>query len=306
MNQVVCIMGPTASGKTALALSIANRLPVEIISVDSAQVYHDLNIGSSKPTLQELTQVPHHLIDVCLPTEPYSAAQFQHDASRLINEIQSRNCYPLLVGGTMMYFRALQGGLHQLPSADPAIRRELESQAEQQGWTAMHQQLTQVDPTSAARISPNDKQRIQRALEVFYASHIPLSEHLKSPKTQSSSHAFVNIALLPLSQPRAQLHQRINQRFDEMLNMGLVDEVIQLRKKYPLHPDLPSMRSVGYRQVWDYLEGKTNYDQMVEKAKTATRQLAKRQMTWLRHWSHVNAIDLFSPAPLLEALRYIH
>lgn len=284
-SNAIFLMGPTAAGKTAMALEIAKYLPVEIVSVDSAMVYKGLDIGTSKPTLTERTSVPHHLIDIRNPKEPYSAAEFRSDALNLMEDITRRQRIPLLVGGTMLYFRVLQEGLSPLPSADQKIREHLLEEAKQNGWPAMHQRLAAIDPKTADRLHPNDAQRIQRALEVFEITQKPMSElfamndsSVLNPCLQNYHvHAF---ALVPAS--RAILHQNIENRFHEMLTQGLVLEVEKLFNQKNLDPSLPAMRTVGYRQVLGYLAGDYSYEEMVSKAIAATRQLAKRQLTWLR------------------------
>ncbi len=276
-------MGPTASGKTALACELVQRYPFEIISVDSAMIYRDMDIGTAKPSVQELNLAPHHLINIKAPIESYSAAQFCTDVFALCDIIASKGKIPLLVGGTMMYFNALQKGLSALPEADELIRKQIEDEASQYGWPLLHQKLTQLDPQAAARIHAHDAQRIQRALEVYYLTGIPLSVLVEEQKTAPHYH-FVNFILFP--EDRAWLHERIGQRFDLMLNDGLVDEVQRMQKKWSLHENLPSMRCVGYRQVLGYLQGQYDYNTMRDKGIAATRQLAKRQLTWLRHWDN--------------------
>ncbi len=278
----IFLMGPTASGKTALAVELAQRLPVELISVDSALVYRDMDIGTAKPDAATLAVAPHHLIDIISPLETYSAAQFRHDALQLMAEITARGKVPLLVGGTMLYFNALQHGLHDLPSADPAIRQQLEADAAAEGWPAMHARLQQVDPATAARLAPNDSQRIGRALEIFLASGRTMASLLAEQRqVEQLPYALTRLALMPPD--RAELHARIALRFELMLKEGLIDEVAGLRRQYPeLEPDMPSMRCVGYRQTWDYLEGRLDYKELRERGIYATRQLAKRQITWLR------------------------
>ena len=276
----IFLMGPTASGKTQLAIELAQRLPVEIISVDSAQVYRGMDIGTAKPDAATLASVPHHLIDIRDPTESYSAAAFCADALRFIQDITQRGKIPLLVGGTMLYFRALRFGLSALPQADPVLRRELDQQAAQLGWPALHAQLAQVDPTTAARLKPQDAQRIQRALEIFHLTGSTMSQLTALPHTHTLPCQVIPISLVPSD--RAQLHARIATRLDCILNGGLVDELRQLQQKYPLHRELPAMRSVGYRQAWQFLAGEINEVQLRELALAATRQLAKRQLTWLR------------------------
>lgn len=281
MKKAIFIMGPTAAGKTDLALACANTLPVEIISVDSAMVYRGMDIGTGKPSLSELASVPHHLIDIRDPSETYSAAEFVDDTLKLMGEITDRGRLPLLVGGTMLYFRALQQGLSPLPSAEPSIRSKLLEESQQLGWAALHNRLATIDPDSAKRIHINDPQRIQRALEVYEITGKTMSwffqhPHL-SPLADYQIEAFV---LSP--KDRQALHQRIEQRFHRMLEQGLVDEVEALFKRGDLNCNLPSMRAVGYRQIWQYLNGDHTREEMVYKAIAATRQLAKRQLTWLR------------------------
>lgn len=281
LNRIFCIMGPTASGKTALAFELLKRFPFEIISVDSALIYRGMDIGTAKPSPQELLTAPHHLIDILNPNEPYSAAQFCTDATALCESIFAKGKIPLLVGGTMMYFNALQKGLSTLPEANESIRNSLESQASREGWKALHQRLLVIDPESAARIHAHDAQRIQRALEVFYITGSTLSELLAHPK-KLSDYDFVNIVLFP--QDRSWLHTRIGQRFDTMLAEGFIDEVSYLHQRWQLSESMPSMRCVGYRQALEFIEGTCDYATMREKGIAATRQLAKRQLTWLRHW----------------------
>lgn len=293
-NPAIFLMGPTASGKTALSLSLAKKLPVEIISVDSAQIYRGMSIGTGKPTAAELAEVPHHLIDIRDPIEPYSAASFAKDALTLMQSITEKGKIPLLVGGTMLYFRALLQGLAPLPSADPIIRARLLLEAQTLGWGDLHQRLAAVDPLSAERIHPNDPQRIQRALEVFEISGKPMSSFFEtaesaidntianghtSPISDYQIHAF---AFMPNDAERLVLHQKIEQRFKSMLEQGLINEVEALYNRKDLDPTLPAIRAVGYRQVWQFLAGECNYNEMVFKAIVATRQLAKRQITWLR------------------------
>ena len=276
----LCLAGPTAAGKTAAALAIADALqalaPVEIVSVDSALVYRGMDIGTAKPTAAERAQVPHHLIDLIEPSEAYSAASFVADATRLIDEIRARGHLPLLVGGTMLYYKALFDGLDEMPASDPGVRAELDAQAAEEGWPAMHARLAQVDPVTAARLPPNDSQRIQRALEVWRLTGRPLSSfHRERPMRQAPP-------LLSLEpQERAWLHARIAERFDAMLAAGFVDEVQRLRERSDLNPNLPSVRCVGYRQAWEALEA-GDLEGLRDKGIAATRQLAKRQLTWLR------------------------
>lgn len=285
MKPVVLIMGPTASGKTGLSLQLAARLaaqgrPTEIISVDSAQVFRDMDIGTAKPDAAQRAQVPHHLLDVCDPAEIYSAARFAADAQRLIAEIHARGNLPLLVGGTMLYFRALTVGLSDLPSADPALRARLSEQAQREGWPAMHAQLTTLDPPIAARLHPNDGQRIQRALEVIATAGRPLSELQAAAGSAAPGLRFLKLALAPPE--RGDLHARIATRLQQMMAAGFVEEVMRLRARADLHPGLPSIRAVGYRQIWEFLDGNGDRKQAEQKALEATRQFAKRQITWLR------------------------
>jgi len=286
----VAIMGPTASGKTAAALEIAKHLPCEIISVDSALVYREMDIGTAKPSAAELASVPHHLIDILDPSESYSAMQFRQDAIRLAQEIRARGKLPLLVGGTMLYFKVLRDGLDELPQADPALRAELDAEAARDGVPAQHARLATLDPITAARLKPNDSQRIQRALEIITLTGQPMSALL----TQKSA-AELPFDLLPLAlEPgqRAVLHERIAQRFDQMLaGNGLLEEVRRLRARGDLHLGLPSMRCVGYRQAWEYLDGQYDAKELRERGIIATRQLAKRQLTWLRSMPDRIVID---------------
>lgn len=286
------LMGPTASGKSALALRLAERLSVEIISVDSAQVYRDMDVGTAKPTPEERRAVPHHLIDLIDPTEAYSAAQFRSDALRLMHEIHARGRTPLLVGGTMLYFKALREGLSDLPQADARMRAALDADASARGWPAMHAELARVDPLTAARLKPNDSQRIQRALEVFRLTGKPMSALIGARAADVTlPFRLIEMALVP--DERAALHARIAQRFDVMLAAGLVDELRTLRERYALHAGLPSMRCVGYRQAWSFLEGDYDARELRERGVYATRQLAKRQLTWLRGMSSVATFDCF-------------
>lgn len=281
-------MGPTASGKTDLALAIADEFPCEIISVDSVMVYRDLNIGSAKPSQEILQNYPHHLVDIINPEESYSVASFCNDALSLINQSHVNKKIPLLVGGTMLYFNALLHGLSNMPSANEKVRNDISQQADDLGWEALHEKLKQVDPKSAERIHPNDPQRIQRALEVYELTGTPISEWHAETKSFELGSKVLKLALIP--EDRADLHQRIEQRFDHMLSEGFIEEVRGLYKRDSLHADLPSMRSVGYRQAWKYLEGEFDAHEMREKAIIATRQFAKRQLTWLRGESDLNTI----------------
>jgi tRNA dimethylallyltransferase len=282
-------MGPTASGKTGVAVELVQHLPLEIVSVDSALVYRDMNIGTAKPDAATLAVAPHHLIDVIDPTRSYSAAQFRHDALRLMAEITARGHIPLLVGGTMLYFKALREGLNDLPQADPALRAELEERAQKIGWPAMHRELARLDPETAARLKPTDAQRIQRALEVCLLSGTAMSTLLAHEQQAGLPYRLLQLALLPSD--RAVLHERIAQRFDAMLKQDLLGELEYLKSRYVLTPELPSMRCVGYRQAWQYLEGECNAAEMRELGIIATRQLAKRQLTWLRGMEGVTEFD---------------
>ena len=295
----VAIMGPTASGKTAAALAIARAMPVEIISVDSALVYREMDIGTAKPTTEELALVPHHLIDIIDPLDAYSVMQFREDAIRLVAEISARGKVPLLVGGTMMYFKGLQDGLDDLPTADAAVRLQIEDEAARIGWPGMHEQLRLVDPPTAARLAPNDAQRINRALEIYRLAGRPMSELIARREKPVLPFSLVPFALEPSD--RAVLHARIAQRFDQMLGNsdddGIVAEVARLRARGDLTPNLPSMRCVGYRQAWDYLDGAIDRAGLRETGIAATRQLAKRQLTWLRAMPERIVIDCLGPDP---------
>ena len=273
------LLGPTASGKSRLAMQLASTRSIEIVSIDSAQVYRGMDIGTAKPSPDERRAVPHHLIDLLDPTQSYSAGRFREDAIRAVGEIHSRGRIPLLVGGTMLYYRALAQGLDALPPADPMLRARINAEAGKLGWPALHAELAKVDPQSAARLKPGDAQRIQRALEVFRGTGKPISTYQGNSRSELPFELKA-FALLPAD--RAELHRRIAERFDAMLNAGLVDELKGLREKYPLNADLPSMRCVGYRQVWEFLDGEYGLEQLREKGIAATRQLAKRQLTWLR------------------------
>lgn len=275
----ILIMGPTASGKTAAAMALADRLPVELISVDSAQVFIDMDIGTAKPERAMLARYPHRLIDLISPEERYSAARFRHDALAAMAEITAAGRVPVLVGGTMLYFRALLDGLAELPQADAALRDEIDADAARDGWPAMHARLAGLDPATAARLHPTDSQRIQRALEVCLSSDRPMSELLADSVAEKPPYDFLQIGLLPSD--RTVLHERIARRFDEMLLAGLDDELAMLRRKYVLDPGLPSMRCVGYRQAWEAQDGLIPRRELRDRGIFATRQLAKRQITWL-------------------------
>jgi tRNA dimethylallyltransferase len=301
---IACVLGPTASGKTAAALAFAARRPTEIVSVDSALVYRGMDIGTAKPTVEERAQAPHHLIDIVDPADAYSASDFRTDALRAIDAIVERGRVPLLVGGTMLYYKALTQGLNDLPAADAALRAELEADAARDGWPALHARLAAVDPQTAARLAPNDAQRIQRALEVFVLTGQPMSALLAAPTRDDRAAAryrFVPVALEPSD--RGILHARIAQRFDAMLEAGFIDEVRQLRARGDLHPGLPSMRCVGYRQAWEYLDGAIDHATMRDKGVFATRQLCKRQLTWLRAMPERIVIDCCAPDATEQALR---
>lgn len=290
----VFLLGATAAGKTAIALALAERLPVQIISVDSALIYRRMDIGTAKPTAAELACAPHSLIDIIEPWESYSVSRFLTDAQHEIAQAQSQGRVPLLTGGTMMYYKALTDGLNALPAADATVRARLDALAEAGGKDALHRRLAEVDPVTAARLHPNDPQRVQRALEVFEVSGKPLSVwHAEAADTPTVD--ALQFALFP--EDRAALHARIGERFDTMIGHGLIDEVAALRGDHRLQRDFPSMRCVGYRQVWDYLEGESDRDTMIEKGKTATRQLAKRQITWMRSMPGLTCFDTFAESP---------
>ena len=300
------ILGPTASGKTALALALAQQRPIEIISVDSALVYRGMDIGTAKPSREELAICPHHLIDIIEPTEAYSAAQFAADAQRLIHEIHARGRLPVVVGGTMLYVKALLEPLTELPTANEAIRAEIDAQAMQIGWSAMHAELAAVDAETATRLEPTDAQRINRALEIYRISGKPMSQWLaEDTTTHELSFTPILTALIP--EPRAILHERINQRFVTMLAHGFLDEMQRLRARSDLHLGLPSMRCVGYRQAWEYLDGEYGYDELIEKGQAATRQLAKRQMTWIRGMPQIRVFNsAHLPQNTSELLHHIN
>ena len=287
----VLLLGPTACGKSALAMQLAQQVPLEIVSIDSAQVYRGMDIGTAKPTRDERARVPHHLLDLRDPSQPYSAAEFVRDAVHTIGEIRARGALPLVVGGTMLYAKALREGLSDLPAADAAMRARIDARARELGWPALHAELAQRDPVTAARLPPNDSQRIQRALEVIELTGVPLSHLQNAP--QRPALALQTIALLPAD--RAELHRRIEARFDAMLAAGFLDEVRALMARGDLDPDLPALRSVGYRQAWAHLAGETTFDAFRAAGIAATRQLAKRQITWLRSMHGATVIDPFTP-----------
>ncbi len=286
--RVILLMGPTASGKTDLAIELSRHYPVDLISVDSALIYRGMDIGTAKPDPETLRRYPHALIDILDPAESYSAWQFVQDATRLIEQSREAGRLPLLVGGTMLYFHALQRGMNALPQSDPALRAELEREWREQGLQALHQELARIDPESARRIRPGDPQRILRALEVYRLSGQPLSR-LQAAPAQPPAIDFIPLRLDVAD--RAWLHRRIEQRFGRMLEQGFEAEVRRLRARADLHPQLPSMRCVGYRQMWQYLDGQLNRQQMVERGVIATRQLAKRQLTWLRKYPEQGRFD---------------
>ena len=319
MLKPIALVGPTASGKTAAAMAIAQRIPLEIISTDSALVYRGMDIGTAKPSAQERQQVAHHLIDIREPTQTYNAADFVNDAEQLIADIQSRGKLPLLVGGTMLYLKALQDGIDDLPKTDSAIRETIETRAKTNGWPAMHEELRKIDPASASRLAPNDAQRISRALEVWHISGKSLTawfekgaqKRLGARQSFASRHKLDVISLEP--NDRSWLHQRIEQRFDAMLAAGFLDEMQTLRERGDLNPDLPSMRCVGYRQAWEQLDAmqlQANSSQemlalLKETAVAATRQLAKRQLTWLRSMPERHIIACDDADPTAQALTLV-
>ena len=300
---LLCLAGPTASGKSAAARAIAQRWPVEIINVDSATIYRSMDIGTAKPSSQERAEIAHHLLDIRDPSDSYSVAAFRRDALQCVNEIRARGHLPLLVGGTMLYFKALREGLNELPAADPVLRKDLETRAAARGWPALHAELSLVDPVTANRLSPNDSQRIGRALEIWLISGKPMSAHLGSAQPADAPVATLTLSLEPLE--RSLLHQRIAQRFDQMLELGLMAEIQALYARGDLHPGLPSMRCVGYRQLWSVLEGKIDLKEAREQAISATRQLAKRQITWLRSLPTRQIIDACSPDATTQVVRVI-
>lgn len=291
MPPILCLAGPTAAGKSAATLALAARWPVEIINVDSATIYRGMDIGTAKPDKQEQTQVPHHLLDIRDPAQSYSAAEFAQDAQVLIDDILARGKLPLLCGGTMLYYKALREGLNTLPQADAAVRAQIDLEAQHIGWPALHQQLSGYDPLTAARLSPNDSQRIQRAVEIYRLSGKPMSTWLAAarPSSPQGDRAYVTLSLEPSD--RLALHARIAQRYHAMLDRGLVQEVATLHARPDLHPGLPAIRCVGYRQLWDFLDGTTDLETAVERAIAATRQLAKRQLTWLRAQPERTTVD---------------
>ncbi len=297
---VLVITGPTASGKSSLAMALAEELGGEIVTADSAQVYRGMDIGTAKPDAESQAKVKHHLIDIRDPAEPYSAADFREDAISVVRDIQARGVLPILAGGTMLYLKALKEGLATLPPADQSIRDEITREAEQHGWPHLHSELSKVDPEAAARIKPMDSQRLQRALEVYRISGRPLSSHHEDA-TDSCPFPLLEIAIMPPD--RSLLHKEIEARFLHMLDQGFVDEVRQLKKNPDLHVGLPAIRAVGYRQIWSYLEEEINEQSMIETAVAATRQLAKRQFTWLRGWQDLHTMH---QPDMAEALKIIN
>ena len=296
MTKAVFVLGPTASGKTAVALELARRFPAEIVSVDSAQVYRGMDVGTAKPDAAERERVAHHLIDILDPTEAYSAGRFREDALRLVAEIHGRGRLPILAGGTMLYFSALVRGLADLPRADPAVRARLDERAAQSGWPALHAELASVDPETAGRLEPGDSQRIQRALEVYELTATPLSRLQAERRTQPLPFEALQVSLEPAERAeRAALHQRIATRFRAMLDAGLLEELRQLRSRYRLDASMPAMRAVGYRQAWQTLEGEERADTLEARGIAATRQLAKRQLTWLRSMPRLERFDCLRP-----------
>lgn len=300
---LLCLAGPTASGKSAIARAIADRWPTEIINVDSATIYKGMDIGTAKPGLEEQKAIRHHLLDILDPAESYSAAAFRRDALQCVSDIRSRGHLPLLAGGTMLYFKALREGLNDLPGANPDIRQALEDQAKRIGWPNMHAELARIDPITAGRLAPNDSQRIQRALEIFRISGRPMSELIGQTNPADMPVATFTISLEPSD--RRVLHARIAQRFDDMLAHGLVNEVEKLYGRQDLHPGLPSVRCVGYRQLWSMLAGEISMPEARDQAIFATRQLAKRQLTWLRSLPGRHVIDSLSPDALQQVLQCV-
>ncbi|WP_183383680.1 tRNA (adenosine(37)-N6)-dimethylallyltransferase MiaA [Halomonas stenophila] len=299
----IFLMGPTAAGKTDLAIELHERLGCELISVDSAMVYRGMDIGSAKPDASELARAPHWLIDIRNPAEPYSAAEFREDARREMSAITAAGRVPLLVGGTMMYFQRLLAGVANLPSADPVVRAALSRDAERLGLAGLHAELARVDPAAAARIHPNDPQRLMRALEVYRVSGRALTELWEAQRPETFPWRTLSIGLIPGD--RGVLHERIARRFDAMLEAGFLDELAGLRARGDLHPRLPSMKSVGYRQGWEYLDGRVDRETFRHRGIVATRQLAKRQLTWMRRWPGLHRVDALGDDPLGEVLKLV-
>jgi tRNA dimethylallyltransferase len=294
------LMGPTASGKTELAIELCENLPCEIISVDSALIYRGMDIGTAKPNAAELQRAPHRLIDILDPAQRYSVAEFRKDALLAMQDITARGKIPLLVGGTMMYYKALMDGLSPLPESDQNVRKTIEAEAEKLGWEELHQQLAQIDPTSAKRIHPNDPQRLIRALEVYHLTNRSMTD-LMATKSAPIPYNIRQFCIAP--DDRKVLHQRIAQRFQQMVDTGFQDEVEKLRARDDLHLNLPSIRCVGYRQMWQYLDGDYDFSEMIAKSVAATRQLAKRQLTWLRGWENIHPLDTFSSNNLSKVIK---
>lgn len=303
MDSAIFLMGPTAAGKTELALRLADQLPCDIISVDSALIYRGMDIGTAKPAADVLQRYPHHLVDIRDPAQSYSAAEFRSDALALMAQSCAAGRIPLLVGGTMMYYNALVKGLAPLPEADPQIRASLLAQAEAEGWPALHRRLAEVDPESAARLAPNDSQRLQRAMEVYLLTGQTIGQLWAQQDATAFPYRVINLAVMPDS--RALLHERIAIRFQQMLQLGLVDEVAHLHQRGDLHPGLPAIRCVGYRQVWEYLDGMYDFTRMTDKGIVATRQLAKRQITWLRSWPDLHWLDSSQQDIVTRSLKLI-
>ena len=299
LEGALIITGPTSSGKSSLALELARHVDMEIISADSAQVYRGMDIGTAKPSEIVLNSIRHHLVDIREPTEPYSAADFRQDILKLVPEIRNRGRLPVIVGGTMLYLRALKEGLAELPQADQEIRQEIDKMAGEKGWTAVHQELKRIDPESATRINPTDSQRLQRALEVYRVTGSTITELHKIARV-TCPFPLTEIGIMPPD--RAQLHKSISQRFHTMLEQGFVDEVIALKSNANNHRALPAIRAVGYRQMWSYLDGDIDYSSMVKKSIIATRQLAKRQYTWLRSWHGMRLMGLPDAEEVLKII----
>lgn len=300
---VVFLMGPTASGKTDLAMKLYDSMPCEIVSVDSAMIYRGMDIGTAKPDAETLASYPHRLIDICDPAQAYSAAEFREDALKQIAEIHNAGKVPILTGGTMLYFHALKNGLAQLPEADPVVRERLLKEAEANGWEAIHDRLATVDPESAARLNPNDSQRLQRALEIYEITGRTMTELWAEQEKQKPAFPIISLAVMP--EDRAELHDRIQRRFDIMLDQGFEEEVRLLWERGDLDMQMPSVRCVGYRQMWEYFSGTWDYDTMKFKGVVATRQLAKRQVTWLRSWENLTWMDTHDRKLLPNTLKLI-
>ncbi|MGB6242763.1 MAG: tRNA (adenosine(37)-N6)-dimethylallyltransferase MiaA [Castellaniella sp.] len=300
---LICLAGPTASGKSAASLALAQRWPIELIIMDSATIYRGMDIGTAKPSLQEQALAPHHLLDIRDPAQAYSAAEFARDAAVLAQDIRQRGRIPVLCGGTMLYYKALREGLNALPGADPEIRQALDAEASERGWPALHAELARVDPATAARLAPNDSQRLQRALEIWRSSGRAMSDWLaQPPQPVLPGWRFLTISLEPSD--RSVLHTRIAQRYQAMIHAGLLDEVRALYARPDLHPGLPSIRCVGYRQLWDYLDERVSLEQAIEQAIAATRQLAKRQITWLRSLPQRVPVDCLSDQAVAEVAQH--